>query len=222
MSHPLPRNLDALPAFESFQATFDGPVVSAEQIIADDPTIQFELAMEIASARNRMSQDAPSTFRVAPVGTIARDKNGELWVLADVPLDSVVQVEGTSKTNDTAQKYAGWLSAGHDPLPAHGVQNIAVHGGRIKLNDGHHRYSGARLVGRSSYPTWVNLTDPENDARPLLELGSKLETSLALLEKHGARVRPATPSPEIVDSIPDISRPPGPTLRHSTYSIGNR
>jgi len=184
-------NIAELPAFETFvqKAVAGETWISPEDIIKEDGTIPYELALQIASDRNRQAEVKPREFTAAPIGTLAMDRYGELWVLASLPLDAVVQTEGTDQTNATVEKYAGWLKDGSRPLPAWGVQNIAVYAGGVRLNDGHHRFSAARMAGMDEHPVWVSLTDPKNPTCPIKETGPALLDALRMLvENGGARL----------------------------------
>jgi hypothetical protein len=107
-------------------------------------------------SRNRRAEKAPPEVPRFEVGTLRADSAGELDELRELSLDPelVLYPEG-SKSNATTEKYQAWLEDGHEPPPARAIEQES---GKIKVQDGHHRATALRAVGRTTMLAWVSMT----------------------------------------------------------------
>ena len=129
-----------------------------------------ELGIEAKSAAIRNEEKTPPKFVKYKIGTYAKDKFGDLYQLQRVPIDKIVLPEGETKRQEIVDKYKKWEKEGSTPPPAKGVENFAVYGGKVVINDGHHRVIAAKQLGKNSVDVWVSLTDPNNPSRPIQDI----------------------------------------------------
>jgi hypothetical protein len=117
-----------------------------------------EAEMHARTLENRANEDTPPTFNRYPVGTYAKDSDGELLQLRRYPLDDpkLIFPEGMPHPgNQTVQKYVDWIGQGSEPPPLTGIETEA---GNIKIQEGHHRAEAIRQTGGNAADVWVNLT----------------------------------------------------------------
>lgn len=126
-----------------------------------------EGSMEARSQMLRDREKNPPTWNKYPVGTYAVDKYGELHQLQEVPINNLVTKDEGTQRKETVDKYTEWTKESGNMPPAKGVENFAVHNGKVVITDGNHRVLAAKQAGRKTVPVWVALTDPEKNTSPL-------------------------------------------------------
>jgi tetratricopeptide (TPR) repeat protein len=189
-----------------WEGVYDENVISYEDATKITPTSELsnpekygtdELGMEAKTAALRDEEKTPPKFNEYKIGTYAKDRFGDLYQLQNVPIDKIVLPEGENKRETTVNKYKEWYNKGSKFPPAKGVENFAEYGGKVVINDGHHRIVAAKQLGLKEAPVWVSLTDPKNPARPIKDI----EYHKSILDEQTKKESKTEPTSPITDLI---------------------
>ena len=181
--------------------------VAARRWVAGEPTVDFEEARRVTpsvalpkpddygdeaasaawTARTRAAETAPPTWTEYPTGTLAVDRDGDLYELRAFKLDDPKLREQETPGRHVSAKYVEWIKAGHLPPP---IRVMESEKGTYTVNDGHHRIAALRAAGKKTVKAWVCLTINrvlENAAIP----GTVMPEGLSLARARAALAEPA-------------------------------
>lgn len=117
--------------------------------------------------QSRERQHFPPSHKFFAVGVRAVDRQNDVHVLEDLPIDSLTLREA-DKNQSIVEKYASWTKAFNSPLPPiQVVERLIEAPPQLVVIDGHHRVLASRLLGNSSINAWVSKTNPLNPYRGL-------------------------------------------------------
>ena len=119
------------------------------------PTGYDEAAMSSHKIRAQNAETSPPTFTDYPVGTLAADRDGDVWELRSFRIGDPKLVEREFPGRFAVEKYVGWIRDGHLPPP---IRVMESESGTYLVSDGHHRLVALRAAGRKTVKAWVGLT----------------------------------------------------------------
>jgi hypothetical protein len=183
------------------------------------PRSYSEADLHAHSLHARLTETEPPQVQRHPVGTwVATRRGSRVWgnlqvytnrmteehrvfQLLRLPLDRLRVRETWGRPRETIRKYADWYEAG-TPFPPIRVLEIPANGGGVmEIDDGHHRYDAARLLGHTHIDAWVSYGVAHN------EFGLEMLYSVTYEYMLFAALRAGFDVPDhVLDAAPEVAR----------------
>lgn len=114
-----------------------------------------EAASQAFKIRAQNAETAPPTFVDYPVGTLAVDRDGDVFELRVFRIGDPKLQEKETPGRFAVEKYVEWIKAGHLPPP---IRVMESEKGNYVVSDGHHRLAALRFAKRKTVKAWVAMT----------------------------------------------------------------
>ena len=138
------------------------------------PSSYSEADLHAHSLHARLTETVPPQVQRYPIGTwVASRHSNHLWgnlqastgriaeehrvfQLLRMPLDCLRVRETWPRPTETVHKYARWHEEGSLLPPIRVIEMPADSGVVMEIDDGHHRYDAAMLLGHTHIDAWVS------------------------------------------------------------------